>query len=203
MRTKPSKILLSTLSCVALALNCLAQSPAPASSENAVAMVSGQAIYEDEISSPLQSQMRQFRNQEYELKTRILEGVINQKLVEAEAKKRAVPAEKLLQEIDSKIADPTDGEVEAYYLGQKDRINRPLDEVKTQLRQSLKQARVQQARQDYFKSLRDKNEVVILLRPPKIEVTVDPERVRGKPGRSPSSSSQTFSAPTASASSLP
>ena len=83
--------------------------------------------------------MRQIRNQEYELKARILEGLINQKLVEAEANKKGVAPEKLLEEIDSRIPEPADAEVEAYYLGQKDRLNRPFDDVKAQLRQGLKQ----------------------------------------------------------------
>ena len=42
-------------------------------------------------------------------------------------------------------------------------MNRPFDEVRPQLLQALKQAKIQQARQDYLKSLRSGSEVVILL----------------------------------------
>jgi len=45
-------------------------------------------------------------------------------------------------------------------------LNRPFDEVKPQLSQALKQAKIQQARQDYLKSLRTGNEVAVLLSPP-------------------------------------
>lgn len=159
---------------------CLAPIPAAAGEDNAVATVAGQAIYEKDLDALLQSQLRQLRSQEYELKIRLLDGLINQKLVEAEARRRGTTSERLLAEIDSTIPDPTDGEVEAFYLGQKDRINRPLTEVKEQLRQNLKQARIQEARQAYFKALRSKGEVAVLLQPPRIEVGYDPARVRGR-----------------------
>ena len=118
------------------------------------------------LMGPVRFQTRQLRNQEYELKSTVLEGLVNQKLVEAEAKEKGIAADKLLElEVDSKITDPTESEVEAYYRGQKDRLNRPLREVKAQLRQAWKQARIQEARQEYFKRRRGKTSVAILSRP--------------------------------------
>ncbi len=158
------------------ALSQRSDKPAPGN----VAIVAGQAISEADLSASVQSQLRQLRTQEYDLKRRALDDLINQKLLEAEAKKRSVPADQfLLQEVDSRVADPTDAEVEAFYLGQRDRLNRPLDDVKAQLRQTLKQARLQQARQSYFQRLREKAQVTILLRPPKVEVAYDPARLKG------------------------
>jgi protein-disulfide isomerase len=67
-------------------------------------------------------------------------------------------------------------------LAQKDRLNRPLDDaLKTQLRQSLKQAKIQQLRQDYIKGLRSQTKVAVLLSPPKVHVGYDPKRLRGNP----------------------
>ena len=92
-------------------------------------------------------QLQQLRNQEYELKKEALENVVNQKLLEAETKKKGITVEALWeQEVDSKVGEPSDAEVQAYYLGQKEKLNRPFDEVKAQLRQALKQARIQPAR---------------------------------------------------------
>ena len=56
-------------------------------------------------------------------------------------------------------------------MGQGDRTNRPVAEVKPQLRQSLQRLGVQQARQQYQASLRENANVTILLRPPKVEVS--------------------------------
>ncbi len=145
-------------------------------------MVAGQAIYEEDLQPLVQAPMRQIRSQEYEVKSKALENLVQQKLLAAEAGKKGVAPEKLLeQQVDSKVGEPTDAEVAAYYLGQKDRMNRPFEEVKTQLRGALKQAKLQQARQEYFERLREKAEVAILLRPPKVEVGYDPGRLRGNP----------------------
>ncbi|PYV01094.1 MAG: hypothetical protein DMG26_14295 [Acidobacteria bacterium] len=77
------------------------------------------------------------------------------------------------------MPDPSDAEIEGYYLGL--RTKSPLAEAKTQLRDSLKQAKTQHARQDYLKTLRADSEVVVLLSAPRVEVGYDPTRVRGNP----------------------
>jgi protein-disulfide isomerase len=51
--------------------------------------------------------------------------------------------------------------------------------VKTQLRDAYKQAKMQQARQDYLKALRADSNVVVLLSAPRVEVAHDPARLRG------------------------
>ena len=46
-------------------------------------------------------------------------------------------------------------ELKAYHLGQKDRWNLPFAELQPQRRTGLRQGRIQQARQDYLKHLRE------------------------------------------------
>jgi predicted DsbA family dithiol-disulfide isomerase len=87
----------------------------------------------------------------------------------------------MAEEVEAKAPPPTDEEVEAYYLGQKDRINRPLEAVRGQLRQGLWQVKLQQIREQFHRRLREKAKVSILLRPPKVEVAIDTSRVRGDP----------------------
>jgi len=160
----------------------LAQNADPSKPKQPVATVGGQAIYDEELLPTVQGQLFPLRNQEYEIKKRALDSLIEQKLLEAVAKKKGIETEKLLvQEVDSKVPEPGDAEVQAYYLAQKDRLNRPFDEIKPQISQALKQAKIQQARQDYLKSLRSGNEVVVLLSPPKMQVAYDPTRLRGSP----------------------
>ncbi|MBI4442290.1 MAG: thioredoxin domain-containing protein [Acidobacteria bacterium] len=147
-----------------------------------VATVAGQAIYEEALLPLIQSQMLQLRQQEYQVKSDALENLINQMLLEAAAQeKKMTAAEFFQQEVDAKIADPTDGEVEALYEAQKDRINKPLAEVKEPIRQALKQSKLQQAREEFFQKLRQDKEVAVFLQPPKIEVSYDPARVLGNP----------------------
>src|SRR5260370_34190507 len=98
--------------------------PAAVSAQNAdarptppVATVGGQPIYEEDLIPSVQVQLLPLRNQEYEIKKKALDNLIQQKLLEKAAKEKNLTTEKLLeQEVDAKIQDPTDSEVEAYYL---------------------------------------------------------------------------------------
>lgn len=173
---------ISVLSLLTVSFAALGQSEGTSRPNQPVAVVNGQNIYDEDLTSSVQGQLMPLRNQEYEIKKKALDNLIEQKLLEKAAKDKNLTAEKLLaQEVDAKAPEPTDSEVEAYYLAQKDRLNRPLIEVKVQLRQSLKQARAQQLRQDYIKSLRMGSSVTVLLSPPKIQVGFDPKRLRGNP----------------------
>lgn len=166
--------------CLALPLACFGQS-APADAGDP-AIVAGQRISEQELLEAVgPQQLMQMRTQEYEMKSKALENLIRLKLVQAEAGKRGISAEKLIeQEAESKVADPTDGEVEAYFWGQ-NRAGARFEDAKEQYRAALKQLRLQKARQAYADSLRAKMDVSILLRPPSIDVAYDPARVKGDP----------------------
>ena len=160
----------------------LGQSAAPAKSAAPLATVDGQAITDDDLAPYVASQLRPLRDQEYQIKKKALDNLISQKLVEAEAKKKGVTTEKLYeQEVDAKVPEPTDVELNAIYAVQKDQINRPFEEVKVQLSQNLKRAKIQQARQEYSAHLRDQTKIAVLLSPPRVQVGFDPARVRGNP----------------------
>jgi protein-disulfide isomerase len=152
----------------------------PEKSDKPVAVVAGHPILESELDQQTRAQMQQLRNQEYEIKRTALDSLVIQKLVEAEADNQKIGVQELLaREVDSKVRETTDEEVKAFYEGQKDRINRPLEEVKDQVAALLKQNRTQQARQEYFAALRKKLPVDILLQPVRLNVKADPNRTRG------------------------
>jgi len=170
------------LSVLLLQVSCLAQSSGPAKSTETLATVGGQPITEDDLLPSVASKLISLRNLEYQMKKQALDNLIDQRLLEAEAKRKGMSADKFLeQEVDTKVAEPTDAELNAYYLAQKAELNRPLNEAKAQLEPSLKQAKVQQARQAFYAHLREQAKVVVLLSPPRVEVSVDPARVRGNP----------------------
>lgn len=174
---------------VALSLSaplCRAQSTGSTSAAkngSPVATINGQPIYEDDLMPSIASQLRPLRNQEYEIEKQGLERLIDQKLLEAEAKKKGIAPDKLVQqEVDAKASDPTDAEVNAFYLAQKNQLgNRSFDDVKAQLKAQLKQAKLQQARQDFYAQLRKQAQVAVLLQPPRTQVSYDAARVRGNP----------------------
>lgn len=178
-RTKSSVLLVAAE--VLLLPFCSAQNVTP-SKTAPLAMVGGQAISEDDLAPFVQSQLRPLRDQEYQIKKKALDNLINQRVVEAEAKKKGVSTEKLYeQEVDSKVGEPTDAELSAIYAVQKDQLGRPFEEVKPQLQQNLKRARIQQGRADYTARLREQTKIAVFLGPPRVEVSFDPARVRGNP----------------------
>jgi len=155
-----------------------AAKPAPAE----LATVDNQKITEDDLAPYVAAQLRPIREQEYQIKKKALDSLISQKVVEAEARKKGLTTEKLYeQEVDSKVPEPTDVEINAVYAVQREQIGKPLDEVKGQIQQTLKRAKVQQARQDYSNKLREQAQVTVLLGPPRVQVGFDPARVRGNP----------------------
>src|SRR2546428_8616297 len=182
LRLRTVSISVSTLlSCCMFAALCLAQGKPQASPGELIATVAGQPIYEQELAAELGSKLLQLRNQEYQMKSKALDELIRKKLIDAQAQKRGISADKLLeQEVDSRIPDPSDAEVEGYYLAVQSQANQPLQEIKPQIGKLLKLLKTQQARQDYGDALRAKAEVSVLLRPPKVEVGYDPARVRGE-----------------------
>jgi len=158
----------------------LAQSSGAAKSIETLATVGGQPVTEDDLLPSIASKLISLRNLEYQMKKQALDNLIDQRLLEAEAKKKGISADKLLeQEVDTKVGEPTDAELNAYYLAQKAELNRPFNDVKAQVEPSLRQAKVQQARQAFYAHLREQAKVVVLLSPPRVEVGFDPARVRG------------------------
>src|SRR5262245_55142499 len=145
-----------------------------------IATVNGQPIYEEELMSLAGPRLLELRNQEYTLKSDALEKLVLNKLIEAEAKKKGLTAEALLErEVDSKIPEPSDDEAKGYYLAGKGATTLPFDQIKAQVKRLLKTAEIQQGREKYADSLRAKADVIVLLRPPKLEIGYDAARVRG------------------------
>jgi protein-disulfide isomerase len=168
-----------TLLCAVLVL----AAPLVATAQNSskpVATVDGQPIYDQELMSVAGQSLLELRNQEYKLKSEALDKLVLKKLLEAEAKKQGVTAEELLkQEVDRKIAEPSDDEAKAYYLAGKNATTLPFDQIKSQIKQLLRASEIEQAREEYIASLRAKADVTVLLRPPKLEIRYDVARVRG------------------------
>lgn len=158
-----------------------ASASAPVAAHEPLATVDGQPITEEDLEPLVAGQLRPLRDQEYQIKKKALDGLIGQKVVEAEAKKKSLTTEQMYQqEVDSKVPEPTDVELNAVYTIQREQFGgKPFEDVKAQLSQNLKRAKIQQARQEYSAKLRDQANVAVLLSPPRTQVGFDPARVRG------------------------
>jgi len=153
--------------------------PAAPSSE-VVALIDGKPVYARDLLDASQAQVLNLRKQEYDIKRRALDGVIEKRLLEAEAARRGTSVNQLMQkEIWVKVGDPTDAEIEAFYLARQDQVQRRLDEVRDQMRNALLLAKRTAARDAFMATIRAEHGVRILLESPRVDVAFDPARLNG------------------------
>ena len=181
VKQKPMRVFLRMLPFwLVLGTACYPQAKPQGGVDAPIAVVAGQPIYEQDLMSVAGASLLDLHKQEYKAKKAALDQLIRRKLIEVEAKKRGLSTEELLkQEVDSKIAEPSDDEAKGYYLAVKNETTLPFDQIKSQVKQLLKSTEIEQARQKYADSLRDNAEVSIALQPPAIHVNYDPARTKG------------------------
>ena len=168
------------LICAAVMLGGGTLSLSAQDSQKLIASVNGQPIYERDLMSVAGPSLLGLREQEFKAKSDALNQLILQNLIEAEAKKKGVTTEGLLkQEVESRVPEPSDDEARGYYFAAKNQTSLSFDEIKPQIKQLLRTAEIQQAREKYGDSLRARANVSVLLQRPRVEVAYDPGRVRG------------------------
>ena len=153
----------------------MAQAPAPLPA----AIVGNQPILESEILPLVRTQVYKMQLQEYTVRKKALDEVINNKLLKDEAARLGVKEDELLnREADSKIKPPTDDEIEENFVQMMFRNGGNI--TKEHVREQLMQQFLSEVRGAFFGKLRAKAGVKILLSPPRMPVDFDPERIRGK-----------------------
>lgn len=158
----------------------LSENRGTATQPTPVATINGSIVSEADLDQMVVGQLQQLRQQEYELKSKALDQLIAKRLLEVVAAKQGISVDQLTdREVKAKVGEPTDSEVEAYYLGQRDRLQRPLSEVRSQLREALRQSRIQDGMQQYVARLKAASTIVVWLNPPRVELTGHSNRIRG------------------------
>jgi hypothetical protein len=146
------------------------------------AVINGQNIAEGDLAAFNNGQTaRTMHNQVYQARKQALDAYITDQLVEQEAKKRGVSRDQLVkQEVDDKIPDPTDAEIEQTYNSNKARLGgKSLVEAKPTIVTFLKGQKRQGQMQSFVRTLRRAADVKVLLKPPPLNLTLDGEPVRG------------------------
>ncbi len=156
--------------CVLFAVPLFGQEP--------LATVDGEAILEADL--PISSEQRKLDQQMYELRAKALGGTISTMLLNREADKRGVDVEELVQvEITPKVGVPTNKEISDFYNAQKDKIAKPLKEVRDQIAGILQQEKFRMHFAEFIAALRADSEVKIHLDPPRLPVNLEDARLRG------------------------
>ena len=153
--------------------------PAPAAtltSDDArpAALVAGKPITMDELDRAAANQLMRIRQQEFQVRSDILQGLIQQKLVTDEAAARNVSEADLLKtEVDDKTPAPTQDEISQYYERMKARMGgKTLDEVKGDIEKTLKAQKANERRAQFIGELSTKSDVKIMLDPPRATVSL-------------------------------
>jgi len=180
------RIALAAIACATFSLFAAAQEKKSPQTKEPLAVIDGQTIDGSQLPTGEQAQLQRMMVRVYGVQLRALHEVLDQKLVDAEAKRMGVSVEDLVKsEVISKIPDPSDDEVRAYYQAHQGQINQPFDEAKDKVRIGMKEGEIPKARMLYVQGLWLKavadGELVVLLTPPKLELPIDPARLRGDP----------------------
>jgi protein-disulfide isomerase len=149
------------------------------------AEINGQPITEEEIDKAIAGQLGKLQEQIYALRRQRLDGMIRERLLAAEAAKRGVSVQKLLDaEVTSKVTLVSEEEIEKFYQANKGRMKEGVDEAgaRDQIRGMLQGQKLAVQREAFVESLRKAAKVSINLQAPpvtRVEVTADGAPVRG------------------------
>ena len=143
-----------------------------------LATVDGEPITDADLN--IESKLMDLQQEAYQARIEALGNVIAQRLLEKEAKARGITTSELLEEeVNSKLAEPSDAEIEAFYEKQKSRINKPLEEIRPQISEFLKNSQGQSVRNAYIDGLRANSEVRVLINAPRVSIEAGDSPRRG------------------------
>ena len=128
-----------------------------------VATVAGKSITIDQVETSAIGALRQLDQQRHEILDNALSKLIEDQVLELEAKEKHTTREELVAK--AKSASVTDAEIDAFYEENKSHIPKPLEEMRPQIRKYLEEKRGQGGMEAYLASLLQKYKVVYALPP--------------------------------------
>lgn len=143
-------------------------------SEEVLATIGDVDVTAAEVEEAVSAQLRDLDRQRHTLMEQGLERAISDKLLEIEAASRGLDVQALLAvEVESKVTEVSDLEVDAFYEARKDQINQPKEAIADQIRNYLLTQRQQERFTAFIGSLEEKYPVRKYLEPMRVEVAAD------------------------------
>jgi protein-disulfide isomerase len=136
-----------------------------------VAEVNGDKLTAADLEQQEASKLLQSRYAYYEIQRKALDELIDQHLLEIEARKQHLTVDQLMdREVNAKLPhDATDDQLQVYYEGLE--TDKPFDqEMKEKIKQHIHDARVTKAKAAYLKVLRSQARIMVELAPPAASV---------------------------------
>ena len=148
-----------------------------------IAEVDDRVIFASDLEKYAGRELAAQRENLYKLEKQKLDQYIAAFLLTEEAKKRGVSVEAVLeQEVNSKVLPVGDDEIEVFYKANRARIGGDLNKVKEQIRDYLRNQKIEAQKALFFKSLRSNAKVVTYLKPPPVfrtEISLAGEPFKG------------------------
>lgn len=140
-------------------------------SGDVVAKIGSEEVTQSELESFAAPELMRLRQERQDVLEKGLDRLLSERVIAKEAKAKGLSVDDLLtQEVRSKIAEPTDAEVDAFYEAQKDRLGVPKEQIAGRIKEYLAQQKQQQAFAAYSDALKAKYGVDVLLEPLRIDV---------------------------------
>ena len=144
-----------------------------------VAEVNGDKLTVADLEQKEATELLQSRYKYYQAERKALDDLIDQHLLEMQARKENLTVDQLLQrEVTSKLkTDPTEDQLRIYYEGVD--TDQPFEAMREQILQHIREARQTKARAAYLKTLRSQAQISIALTSPTAPVELTRSPVRG------------------------
>jgi protein-disulfide isomerase len=149
--------------------------------DDTVATVGSKAITRAELEKHVKAKLIQLENQRFEALKEGLDELVATELYTQEAKARGLSVEELAKkEVESKATEPTEEQIKRVYEENKEELEgQPIDAVKPQIVQYLKQQQLAEANEKFIEQLRKKYKTTVALAPPVVSVSDGGRAARG------------------------
>jgi protein-disulfide isomerase len=171
---------MSMITLLLVAATAAAAPPAP----KPVATINGEAVTQAQLDEAVGSRLMRIRTEEYQMRRAVLDQLIADRLLAAEAAKRRITVDELLRvEVEAKVEAVPRETLEGVYEATKDRFaGADRDEALRQLADGMRRQKTQTRRAQFVRQLTSDAGVKILIEPPRAEVKAD-----GGPSKGPQS----------------
>jgi protein-disulfide isomerase len=158
-----------------------------AAGDGKVATVGNRTITRAELETHVRPKLIEIENERYEALREGLDEMIAEELMKQEAKARGTTPEALeKEEIDAKVAEPTDDEIQKVYDENKAQLGgQTLEQSKPRIVAYLQQEKAEARRGVFLQELKGKHKTAVALRAPVVEVAAAGRPEKGGGAKAP------------------
>jgi protein-disulfide isomerase len=146
-------------------------------SKEVVAEVGGQKLFASDLQQRQGGKLLQAQYQYYLTARKALDQLIDDELLEIEARNKHITVDQLLEQVYKDLKDPTEDQLQVYYEGMDS--EEPYATVREKILDHIRELRRTKARTAYAEQLRNRSDVRVLLQPPSADVNIEHDYVRG------------------------